>query len=158
MANLICISLEYLQLESGHPDFILNQPFPVYSKWINPTWLTIVWQFFFFTKCTITFDHPWLPLITQTNDIFLMPFFLSLDLSPKDLGKLSYCCLSLQVITLANISNGDGTLIDLQSKQGICNIHRASSLKWPYQERPTNTDGKLWKIILSHLETNDRLL
>ena len=107
-SNLIHISLSHLQLEIGLLILALNLNFSKFKGWIEPTWITSIWRFLNFANYTITLANPWLPTLAHINDTFLMMHFLNLQLSTSELSWLNCCCLYCQVITLTDLTSGDG--------------------------------------------------
>ncbi len=101
--------------------------------------------------------NQWLPSKPRQHDIFLMEYFVELQLKPNDLKCLNMCRLYLQAITLADVSSADGTYILSAAKQGIQLTGCNSSLDWPTQERPNKTAWEYQAYQLSHLETRGKL-
>jgi hypothetical protein len=102
-----------------------------YSKWINRTWLTLVWQFL---NATLKIEQHWVLQVTRERDNMLMDVVLTLNFIPSQfLLKLNLCQMYLQVLTVSDISTADGLCI------------------------PRLTDWCLWRILLQNLSTGPRL-
>jgi len=65
--KLILISLSYLQLISGSHDMVLNKQYQLYQGWIEPGWLTNVWEFLSKMKITIHLSQAWVPQKTTKS-------------------------------------------------------------------------------------------
>ena len=85
-----------------------------------------------------------------TNDVSLMDSFMMHlpHLPPKTLKRLNACCIFLQVITLADITDGSGTHILPSSLQGIRHNDMRSSYMWPHQIRPSPEAWRVWRKTL----------
>ena len=57
-------------------------------------------------------------------------------LSSETILKINRCRMYLNVLTLADISLGDGSTIDPDMYQGRQSEHRRSKHQWPRQVRP----------------------
>lgn len=156
-SELLRISLGYLQQEIGLPTLAFNLRYPNFKGWIEPTWLTSLWEFLNFVGLTVSVADIWLPTRARENDVFLSEHFLSLRFTKAEMGRLNRCRLFYQAITLSDLTSGDGTLIDERAKKGILLPDRLSDLNWPIQQRPPARDWKLWAKALSFLETNGTL-
>ena len=64
-------------------------------------------------------------------------------LPPKALKCLNACCIFLQVLTLADITDKSGTHILPGSLQGIMHNDRRSSYTWPHQIKPS---PEAWRV------------
>ena len=60
-----------------------------------------------------------------------MMYILNLQLSTSELLGLNYCCLYCQAITLADLTSGDGKVVNPHYKIGILDPHRQSKLTPP---------------------------
>ena len=108
------ILLEKVQLQmgvSGKPFLSSNIDYPL--KYIEPNWLTSLWNFTNHIKATLHIEDAWELQPQRTNDKCIMDIFhcKHLNLQPKELKRLNACCLFLQVITVADLTDGSGTKI-----------------------------------------------
>jgi hypothetical protein len=69
----------------------------------------------------------------------------------KVLKQMNACCISLQVLTLADISHGSGHEILKSSLQGIRHNDRRSSYDWPKQLCPSAGTWHTWHSTLQAL-------
>jgi hypothetical protein len=58
------------------------------------------------------------------------------------------CRLSLQVLSVADITTGDGKEIDPKVKKGIKQEGSARNVQWPYQGQPSKVDWQVWRRVL----------
>ena len=84
-----------------------------------------------------------------------MSSFLTLTLSPKALRRLNACRLYLQVITLADITDGGGHLLMDHYLKGHKAPDRRSKFDWPIQMRPDSSTWKFWECCIRRLFTRD---
>ena len=76
------------------------------------------------------------PRLQRHNDFFLMDRVYESTLSIDTILKINRCRMYLNVLTLADISLGDGSTIDPQVYQGRKSEYRYSIHQWPRQARP----------------------
>ena len=74
-----------------------------------------------------------------------MPLFHTTGFKKTELNKLNKCRIYLKVITVADITSGDGRTICGQSLNGIRDPHRPRRFKWPIQSLPQRSSWTLWK-------------
>ena len=70
---------------------------------------------------------------------------------PKVLKQMNACRIFLQVLSLADISDGSGHEIPNSSLQGIWHNDRRSSYYWPKQLRPSAGAWRTWQSTLQAL-------
>ena len=86
------------------------------------------------------------------HDAFYQP-----PIPRAELTCLNHCQLYSQAITLADITTGDGTIIDPHYKTSIMDPHWQSKLTWLTQVHPPDKDKKIWTQALSFLKTASKL-
>jgi hypothetical protein len=81
-------------------------------------------------------------------------------LSPGHIKMINYCRLYLQVLTLSDICNAEGTQLVAGMSQGNRNRDQSYSiLEEPLQERPNAVSWGIWRRFLQHMcYDNYRLL
>jgi len=124
--------------------FFLNKDYDKYS-WVEAGWVTSLWDFV--SKVNLTFSYPlaWCPPLPRQGDMFLMDFFVDLNLPHKELAILNHCKLYLQALTLSDIVAANGQYILPGALDGIQSKTRISHLQWPVQARPTPGNWSKWK-------------
>jgi hypothetical protein len=82
-------------------------------KYVESNWLTSLWNVTNYIKATIHIEDAWELQPQRTYDKCIMDIFHSkhLNLQPKELKQLNACRLFLQVITVADLTDGSGTKI-----------------------------------------------
>ena len=68
--------------------------------------------------------------------------------TPKTLKRLNACRIFLQILTLADITDGSGSHILKCSLQGTRHIDRRSSFRWPQQVCPSPAASNIWRKSL----------
>ena len=91
----------------------------------------------------------WVPKSVRVNDRHIMNIFYSWGYNSKDLYLLNLCRLYLNVITVADISNFEGSHIDNDIM--ICKKARKRKLIWPNQIYPPLRSRRLWTQAIKRL-------
>jgi hypothetical protein len=105
--QILCL-ISHTQLHVSSAKHLFNLPFSAYSKWIDHTWITSVWQFLAAIVATLNVQKHWVPPLPRMGDRMLMDIALDLGLPPVSLRKINNCRLYLQVLTVSDISTADG--------------------------------------------------
>jgi hypothetical protein len=101
--------------------------------------------------------------IIRQNDCAITETPQSENFTKSQLESINACRLYLQITTIAEIANENGTNILQCSLKGILDEstnlpqlwqYSRSTLDWPYQEGPPAKAWKLWKRLLSSITTN----
>jgi hypothetical protein len=156
-SRLLHISLSYLQLAVGSEVNVLSLSPCTYKNWIDSCWLVSFWNFLHKAQLLITTTKHWLPKLVREHDKVLMDYFIALGYSTHILGALNRCRIYLQVITLSDIVSADGSCIIPDIFHGLPLLDRCSTLKWPCQQRPPNTDWGIWQSALRPLQPRNKL-
>ena len=140
------ILLETLQLVIGSSLPHFHYPLTQVLKYCTHNWFLNVWDFLLSIHGTIHLERAWKLELQRTNDVSLMDSFMMHvpHLPPQDLKCLNACCIFLQVITLADITDGSGTHILPSSLQGTRHNDWHSSYTWPHQIRPSPEAWRVW--------------
>jgi hypothetical protein len=128
-----------------------------YSGWLESFWLIYLWYFLDKVKLAVTITNQWLPTLPRHADIALMDHFVHQGYKASQLTRLNRCHIYLQVITLTDIASADGTCIIPDVFIGLPLTDRKSTLQWPSQQRPSETDWALWSSALQSLQPRNRL-
>ena len=154
--HLLKCSLELLQLEWGRDGSPFDTQFDKNRHYCTDTWLTHLWQFTSQFQISIKVPTPPLKLQRQ-HDLFLMDHFYT-HYDHSKLRRLNGCRLYLQVLTLSDITTGDGMFITASSWNGRLDSTRYTAYDWPNQGAPTQEDWTLWKSALRKLCSTGRQL
>ena len=65
------------------------------------------------------------------------------------LASINRCRIYLQVITLSDISTGDGLRIDKSTYTGVKNTNIRTEYLWPVQGKPGKTDWVEWRRAIA---------
>jgi hypothetical protein len=155
--KLIHIDMTDVQLLTGSGTLFLNQPECDY-KWLESGWLQSLWSFTSRYSFAFLYPNGWTPTKPRENDQFIMEAFIWQRIPLKHMRILNRCCLYLQVITLSNITTTDGLIILPEVKQGIRIEDRPSTLQWPTQGDPPQSEWRIWRQCLQSFEHKGKLL
>jgi hypothetical protein len=156
-SKLILISMSHLQLLVGSDSPFLHLPFNKKREMDRTLTADINIEPCVPKKITVTVKRAWLPTLQWKHDIMLMQFFISLNFNPTQLETLNRCRIYLQVISLSDITSADGSIIVPAILQGLRLTDRKSTLLWPTQQHPKQSDWILWSTALDHLQHNNLL-
>ena len=145
--------MENLQLVIGSALPLFQYPVKQVLQFCSHNWLLNVWDFVLSIGGRIHLERAWALEAQQVNDVFLMDQFTSHTphFTPKTLKRLNACQIFLQVLTLADITDGSGSHILKCSLQGTRQIDRRSSYRWPQQVCPSPAEWNIWRKSLSLL-------
>jgi hypothetical protein len=155
--NLLRHSGEAMKLELGLNGFLLQQDFTKYSSIISPSWMKESWRFLAQQDICVADDLPGFGSLRQ-HDHLLMEGFTELGLSDAELGKLNVCRIHLQVLTIADITEGSGECITWNAWNGKRALPHTSRYTWGHQPTPPATFWSGWKHALATLCGRDRRL
>ena len=146
--SFLTTSLEYLRLELGINDNILNSDYTKYSFLIiSPTWITNTWQFMSKFNITTSFDCETI-LPKREQDQPIMQLLIDMNIfSNQELIIVNKCRIYLQAFMLSDIVAGNGTQISHNAWYGI-KESKSTTIKWPRIARPTSTMWKTWTSVL----------
>ena len=92
-------------------------------------------------------DYAW-PTPQRRNDFFLMDRIYESNMSAADILKINCCRMFLNVLTLADITIGDGSTIDPNMYDGIKTDHRTARYTWPRQSKPPRSAWLMWQLAI----------
>ena len=107
------IVMENLQLVIGAALPLFQYPVKQALEFCSCNLLLNVWDFFLSISGRIYLERAWVLEAQQVNDVFVMDQFTSHlpHFTPKTLKCLNACQIFLQVLTLADITDGSGSHI-----------------------------------------------
>lgn len=142
--DLLRALIERHNLELGLQTSILRANYRIFHKLATKTWIKNTWEYIHAHDMVVEDDVPTLQL-QRVNDQFLMQAFSDHGFTGTDLARLNETRMFLQVITLADISSGDGRHILIPSCAGVLNtLHPSESIQWPRSAKPTQEDKRRW--------------
>jgi len=151
--QLICQSYETLQVELGLSGELLNKKNSNWAILCTPTWLAHTWQYASEQGWEIT-GLPSLKLKCN-HDCCLQEMFWNKGYRGQQLVDLNHCCLWLQVILVADISDGHSMQLLPTILAGSKTNLSPLSHCWPKQASPTATQWNLWQMALKSSLTNN---
>ncbi len=95
--KLILIAHGYMQLLVGMQSNFLNADCKCYSSWIQPTWFSSIWAFLHKTGVQIIMVDAWLPPPLHVNDVNIMEYFTSQNLTHLQLESMNPCHVYLKL-------------------------------------------------------------
>jgi hypothetical protein len=103
----------------------------------------------------IVISRAWLPQPPKGVDLNLIDdYFISQGYSSKKLQKFNRCRVFLQLLSLSDMVSANGRHIIPSVLQGTQLANRHSTLEWPMQRRPPQSDWVLWEVAFASLCKN----
>ena len=87
--------------------------------------------------------------LLRENDCFIMERLAAQGYSAEKLARLNRCRCHLQVVTLADITDGRGRAIASTAWTGQRDMSRPSQYVWPIQPSPPRRDWEEWQAALA---------
>jgi hypothetical protein len=144
--QLLRSSLEALQLELGTSAFPLELQHSSMGFLATPCWIVNSWKFMSNLDIKMTSpSNPQLPVLRERDQLLMDILTTPLTLSRDVLLRLNVCRIYLQAVSLADIVTADGARITSRAWHGQIDPSRPSSFTWPTQQRPPDSDWKLWQ-------------
>lgn len=140
--DVLRMVLSCYQLVIGTSKLFLNVDFVPFKKALELTWITHLWMFA--RKNDIEFEYKIPDRKRRTNDRYLMDEFLRLGYRGVAIKYLIQCRMHLQVLTIADIADADGTRLchDIEQHQKRTDI--PSRFNWPNQPSPSARAWTIW--------------
>jgi hypothetical protein len=144
--------LEHLHLETGQPSFsFTNRFFDTHPTLLTHSWAVETWRFMQLHAITIDLNLPQFRL-RRLHDTFLMPALLNSSIPKTQWKQFNKCRLYLNVISLADLSSGDGMYLRDNILNGIFDRGTSrNSIKWPARQRPPSSSWTVWNACLLQL-------
>ena len=151
VGELVEATLEIAAIELGTGQNVFDLPYYSYSQFLTDSWIKIPWQCCTDNEIKLHGQYE-LPKLARDNDRFLMDMIIdSILLTHKEKQVVNRCRSFLQVLTLSDISTGDGNGISLCYYHGKRDVHRVSSYSWPNQRYPTKSEWRIWRKCVDHV-------
>ena len=142
------IDRNYLELTIGMSTCPLVDLHSTSHDHVPKTWLTSIYTFLAKTQIRVEVQAERVVCHQHVRDVFIMR--LALD-SHFNLRLIQKCCLYLQVATLANVCDEEGTKIE---QWAFHTTGRKIKLHWPTQGHPSQIARAEWKRFLNSLLGN----
>ena len=146
--NLLQASAESIRLELGVPHGIGSLDYKLYCAYTSDCWYKTLWKFVYEQNMDIREDYHTLPPLRE-GDKFLMIMFTAGGYRGRDLEWLNVVRMSLEAITLADISTPDGQCLTFEAYNGVCSNGLRQKLGWPCKPpRLPDPFIRLWQEAL----------
>ena len=146
------ISLESLKLELGIEGNLFECDYEIYGHLATDSWMKNVWEFGHRNSIIIgeTTTSGMLLREEDKNLASVLEHATKIDVINKgEWRTMNRCRLYLNVITVADITTGNGKEIDINFWRGEKDIFRSRNVGWPDQGNPSKRDWATWRRILS---------
>ena len=145
------VCMESIQLEIGVLEVLFEYPFSDYGHLTQCSWIRHLWKMY--DKYNIRMKGDYIrPQLTREHDECLMEKLIyESTFTKSQIAAINRCRIYLQVLTTADIANGNGTFITKKSYYGERDYDRQSMYIWPNQEKPPNKDWRLWRMEVENI-------
>jgi hypothetical protein len=157
------VELDCLQLQAGTSWRVLSRNGALVRSYTDKCWTSHIWEFNDTYGLTLQQeDKAWM-LPQREHDQFIMEALTALPQATKARLRGAQCCrLYLQVTTLADIVNSDGTHLAewVTNRRYAQQPQRHATLKYPNQGQPTSAVWNDFVVLLQLAfteSTNNRL-
>ena len=139
------IEMTKIHLGMGTNFFLLN--YNQLHKMIPQSLIKHIWCFSHKHNISIQEETTSNIILRRENDKFLMEEIALRNnfFTTNELTHINRCRLYLQVTTMADITNGNGTLIRQGVMKGTLIRHNGQYYQWPRQTRPGVHSWRLWR-------------
>jgi hypothetical protein len=150
--HLIRTELEHLHLETGQPSFSFSNRFnDIHATLLTTSWAVETWRFMQNYDITIDLTFPKFHL-RRLHDQFLMHTLVSSSIPRSRWKHFNKCRLYLNVMSLADITSGDGLYLRKDLLTGTFDGGSSrNSATWPPRQRPLTTSWNIWQECLLQL-------
>ena len=152
--------LEGHQLELGTDTAIFDLDFATFGFLATDSIIKHTWEMLSTCGLHIDTTHK-LPWLCRQHDSFLMEEIISkASYNEKELTAINRCRMHLNVITVSDITDGDGLQISAEMYMGNRDPDRVSNWRWPVAPAPPRRDWDIWRGALDStiLRTDTRFL
>jgi hypothetical protein len=151
VADNLQVELDCLQLQAGMSWDVLSRDGTRVRPYVDKCWASHLWEFNNQYGLTVhREDKPWL-LIQREHDQFIMEALTALPAATAARLRGAQCCrLYLQVTTLADITNSDGTHLAewVTNPRYSQPLQQQATLRYPNQARPSTTIWNDFVLLL----------
>jgi hypothetical protein len=150
MSGLLRHSTEAMKLELGLNGYLLHHNFAKFNGIISPSCIKETWCFAVQQDICVSDNLPGFGDLRQ-HDRLLMEGFAELGLLEVELYKVNVCRLHLQVLMIADITDGSGEQITMNAWQGKQSLPHTHQYTWGVQPHPPATFWTVWQRAIAHL-------
>ena len=139
-----------MHLETVLHSFSFSNSFTdIHATLLTKSWVVETWRFMQSHAITIELPLPQFRL-HRLNDQFLMSTLINSSIPRTQWKQFNKCHLYLNVMSLADISSGDGVYIHKDLLTGTFDYGTShTSVKWPPRQHPLSTTS--WKVWYDYL-------
>jgi hypothetical protein len=150
--ELLRANIEAIKIHVGIGQNLFSLEYGRFQKLVPPSLIKCIWEFASKYNIEIQEEITANIIPRRENDKFLMEVIANQDnqFSNNDLTHINRCRLYMQVVTLADITNGNGALILEGTLKGTCMQHHKPYYKWPRQSRPSAPSWRIWRKAIKH--------
>ena len=152
----ISLGLEILQVKIGLQGLLFDYDYCLYESLCPECWLKTVWKFISTNNLKIEGWKLNRSDKKRTNDIYIMEELINHHIQENELQTFNECRLYLQVETLSDIVNGDGSCISNCYYMGRRDSSRISIMTWPQIRRPNINKWYVWQKWIDHIWCAER--
>jgi hypothetical protein len=113
VGQLLLSLITHTQLQVGSCTPFFQLAYPMYTKWIDSTWVTDIWIFTHRTNIVVDVEKHWTPKVLRQYDQPIMDLALQFNLNAYQLQCINQCWMYLQVITITDIATAKGELREI---------------------------------------------
>ena len=148
-AQQLQLDSELAQLHIGTKSWIFDYSYDDFGLLLDSCWMKTTWRFLSQYHFTIQAHHLKFSL-PRDNDSFLMEKVRQQAISDNDLVRFNRCRMFLHVLTISDLTDAHGTHLVHGALNGrtLRSGLRRSSLSWPIQGRPIQSDWMVWEQYL----------
>jgi len=143
MGEQIQYGMETMQIMAGVPNIIFSYDYKKFSSLLEESWLKHMWRFLHDEQLKIK-GWPHIIQKQREHDEFIIPAFVKYGVSIGDLKVLNKCRNYLQVMSVSDITTGDGKTIAKNYMDGRKDTSRRSNFEWRDEPRPGFNAWRLW--------------
>ena len=152
--------MEGHQLEIGTYQKMFDADIDTYGHLASDSLMSHTWRLLNDCQLQLETSHA-VPVRLQVNDEAIMEQIIAKTAySTKDIYDINECRIYLQVFSVADIADGDGSRITKNALIGRRDVYRTSKWHWPDRPKPPESFWKKWRgaIETALLTTDTRFL
>jgi hypothetical protein len=137
VGKLTRICIEATQLEVGTFEPFLFTRHSIHGpSTLTASWVLEIWYFLELFKVTINITNSWIPSPQSQDDQALMSLSILHTGRKGELHQINRCQIFLRVVSVSDITDFDSNRINQTSYDGFRSVD-LTTIRWPYQQRPT---------------------
>ena len=145
--ELLRSNIEAIKMHIGIRHNLFTMDYDRLHRLVPPSMMKHVWQFCRKNNLRIEERTTSDIILRRNNDKFIMEVISTSNntYTNNDLAHINRCRIYLQVLTLSDITNGNGTLIRRGVLKGTMKVLNQPYYIWPIQSRPGITSWRIWR-------------